>query len=135
MFRGIRSFKKELGDFVDRVPKKAHRTARKIAREFFTEIVTKTPKDTNFASSLWKYKVNSKPTNIPISNPRGGRYSPASTPSFSDFRMGDRLYIYNNASYLPRLNDGWSQQAPKNFFTNAVARAQYKLQKEFNKIK
>ena len=35
------------------------------------------------------------------------------------FRLGDTLYIQNNAPYSLRLENGWSDQAPKGIYTIA----------------
>lgn len=37
--------------------------------------------------------------------------------------FGVPIYLNNNLPYIARLNDGYSKQAPRNFFAIAIARA------------
>lgn len=130
----MKAFKKEFKDFATNVPRNGHVVTRKVAKEWFSDVVRITPKDTQFTSSVWSYKVNTRPGGSVINNPRFGSYSPASTPSFSDFKMGDKLYVFNNAAWIVKLENGYSKKAPRNFFKNATARANYKLQREYDKL-
>lgn len=135
MFRGLATFKKDLQGFAEEVPRGGIKAVREVAKGWFAEIVSLTPRDTGFAKSLWKYSINVKPPTEVINNPRSrGPYAAAATPAFSTLRPDGRLYIYNNVAYIKRLEEGYSDQAPRNFVKNSTARANYKLQSEFDKL-
>ena len=135
MFRGLRAFKKEFKDFAERIPRGGHAAIRRESSNWFSEVVRLTPKDSNFASSMWKTSINSRPPTGYFQKPKIGSFSPASTPSFYNLRGDDTLYIYNNVAYISRLENGWSSQAPANFFKNSARRADRRLQNAFDKIK
>ena len=136
MFRGIRGFKKDIDGFVSGYERGAHAAVKRVAKQWFKEVVDITPKDTGFASSKWKYKVNSRPPMVKIKHPTPGRgnWTPAKVPTFYNFKYGDTLYMYNNVEYIVKLEQGWSEQAPKNFFLNATIRARRRMKKELKKL-
>lgn len=130
----MKAFKKELRDFSEGIPRGAQAAIRRVASNWFGEVVTLTPKDSNFASSMWKTSINARPPGGSFQKPKVGSFSPASTPSFYNLKADDTLYMYNNTAYIKRLEDGYSTQAPANFFKNSARRADRQLQREFDKL-
>jgi len=136
MFRGMKAFKKDFSDFTNNVPRGGIAAIRRVAKGWFAEVITLTPVDTGFTRSMWKYSISNKPNAIIVRNPRSkGPFKSPNVPGFSGLRPGDTLYIYNSVAWISRLEDGYSNQAPRNFFKNSAYRANYKLQREFNKLK
>lgn len=135
MFRGIKAFKKTITDFAEEVPRGGVKAIREEARNWFAEVVDMTPVKTGFASSQWKASINKRPSGkADIKYPGGTNYAPASTPSFYNLGGKDTVYIYNKVEYINRLEDGYSRQAPKNFFKNSSKRAQRRLQNAFKRL-
>ncbi len=135
MFRGLKAFKKEFEDFATEVPRGGIKVTRLVAQGWFQEVVGLTPVDTGFASSMWKYSINTRPSTGTVKHPGKGSYAGASTPAFTNFSPGDILYIFNNASNIQALENGWSAQAPANFFANSARRADRRLQREYDKLR
>jgi hypothetical protein len=137
MYRGLKAFKKEFRDFSEQVPYGGHKATRDAAKKWFEDLVQISPVDTGFFRSKWRWSVGRVRTKTPIKHPHPGRgtYAPPRTPAFTSFKMGTKLYIYNNVVYGPRLEDGYSRQAPRNFFRNAAIRARYDLQRRYDKLK
>ncbi len=135
MFRGLKAFEKEFEDFAREVPRGGFKVTRLVAQGWFQEVVSLTPVDTGFASSMWKYSINTRPNSTTVKHPNKGTYSGARTPAFTNFKPGDTLYIFNNASNIQALEDGWSAQAPANFFHNSARRADRRLQREYDRLR
>ena len=131
----MKKFKKAIKNFADDIPRGGHAAIQREAGHWFSEVVDLTPKLTNFASSMWKTSINSKPPRGgDIQKPKEGSFSPAKTPTFSRLKADDTLYIFSQVAYIGRLEDGYSSQAPANFFKNSARRADRRLQKEFDKL-
>lgn len=136
MFRGLKAFKGELDNFAKKVPRKGMVAIRKESRIWWKEVIKLTPVDSGFTRSEWKFTINTRPPSGIVRNPRSkGPYAIPSTPTFSKMQMDDKLFIYNNVAWIKELEQGSSNQAPRNFFNNSARRANYRLQKEFNRIK
>ncbi len=134
MFRGLKAFKQDTTDFLEKTKRGSQKALRETARGWFGEVVTLTPKDTGFASSMWKITINKRPPTQSIKHPGGSKYAPAKTPTFYKLNTGDTLYLYNNVEYIVPLEHGHSKQAPKNFFHNSAMRADRQLQRRLNKL-
>ncbi len=132
MFRGMKAFKKTILDFVEEVPRGGHKIFKVEAARTFAEVVRLTPKDTGFASSMWKHIINKRPGRGKIPHPGGDSYAPANTPSFYNLKATDKLYIYNNVEYIVSLENGYSSKAPRNFFKNTVRRGERRLQRKLD---
>lgn len=134
MFRGMKGFLRDIEDFGENTKRGAQAAVKREASNWFGEVVSLTPHDTYFAQSMWKYTVNRKPSGGSIKHPGGNYYTPARTPTFYNFDVGDILYIYNNVEYIQALEDGWSSQAPANFANNSARRADRRLQRALNRL-
>lgn len=134
-FAGLNAFSKAFKNFAKEVPRGAQAAIRREAINWFDEVVDLTPVKTGFAAHMWKYTINTRPPHGSIKHPGGESYPAASVPTFYNLKYDDTLYIYNNVAYIGLLEDGYSNQAPANFFKNSARRANRRLQKEFNRLK
>lgn len=130
-----------LGDFARRirirgrqVEEGVNRIVRKVALIADRELVLETPVDTGRARSNWQVSLGS-----PITDERepyapgeglgrGEGANAAGALQQGQDRIGQRksgqdIYIQNNVSYIGRLNDGSSAQAPAGFVQAAITRA------------
>lgn len=130
-----------LGDFSRRIRLRgkqveagANRVKREVALIADREVVLETPVDTGRARSNWIVSLQA-----PILDEREP-YSPGERLGKSEranaaaaieqgvgritvAAPGQTIFISNNVSYIGRLNDGWSAQAPSGFVQSAVMRA------------
>lgn len=101
------------------------------ARSFMKRVIDETPVDTGKAVSNWKVGLGYEPHGIEQSAVpgKGGStaapnreraYLLAST-RISARVTGQTIYVVNNAEYIDRLNNGYSDQAPGGFIDQAVA--------------
>lgn len=56
---------------------------------------------------------------LKIQDKSGGPTIEKNKAELVSFKLGDTLYIQNNAPYAVRLENGWSQQAPHGVYTIA----------------
>lgn len=140
-----------LGDFDNRMKRKGEQLERGIglmvrtaALAADTELVLATPVDTGRARSNWVASVNEAvtETRAPYAEGIGGSTGASNAQSAIDQakavieerKTEQTLYISNNLSYIARLNEGSSAQAPAGFVQTAVKRAVQIARQQVNKI-
>lgn len=103
---GIKKFKGVLA-------KRLKEVENKSMEYLWKELYTLTPKDTGAARSSWNISVNTpnyefdpSKTNTSISIPQS--------------KINDTLVLATGCPYMSVLNNGWSQQAPKNFIQISI---------------
>lgn len=91
-----------------------------------------TPRDTGWARSNWVPSIGSPAPSLPQpeGRPTAGDVAKAAARSAQgeaevlNFRMENgATFVTNGVPYLPRLNDGWSAQAPQGFVQQVVDEA------------
>jgi len=112
------------------IPQAASDLASSVARVIQKDLVTVTPVDTSKALSNWQMSVQ-----VPL-----GLYLPPYVPgnegstqeesaqmaimqgeqALAEKKPGVPIFLVNNAPYIRRLNEGYSQQAPAGFVERAV---------------
>ena len=115
--------------------------------EFFRQVIISTPVDTGRARFGWYITVNAPSDEVPPEAPykwkgkaSGGNeyYSLPNISTHMDVgkvTINDIVYVTNNVPYVPRLNKGYSRQAPARFVELAAARVQQAINKLWQKIK
>lgn len=107
------------------------RTASALILEIDKELRAKgtgTPVDTGHARRNWVPSVASPFEGIALSNAEHD----AGVAVVIRFKLGDgALYLSNNVPYVPRLNLGWSKQAPAGFIEAAIMRADATIRSKF----
>lgn len=110
------------GDLEEAVNEEARATAFTLLRD----VVIATPVDEGRARGNWQ---------VGTAGYKGGEVSTLDIAGGQTINKGKKdidsakaityptIYITNNLPYIGRLNDGWSQQAPKKFVDSAVKRA------------
>ena len=79
----------------------------------WNELYIKTPIDTGAARSSWNISVN----NPDYSFNKNKKINSLVIPQF---KINDTLIIASGCPYIKVLNNGWSEQAPKNFVQISV---------------
>ncbi len=105
----------------DRIVSGTAATVTLINDEIADLLVIATPVDTGFARANWRPSLNA-PAESPITfNDPTGQATVAKIKVVGRrYRVGDTIFIRNNASYITFLNDGSSPQAQGDFVKDAV---------------
>lgn len=130
MARNLNDLAKGLEDRAKALPELANRLAKHVAETIVKELATKTPVDTSKAISNWQVTLDVAATaeiNAYFEGSKGSTYSASSSETIQNAiaalhkkKPGQTIYITNNASYIRKLNDGSSTQAPAGFVQAAV---------------
>ena len=104
-------------NFGVKVIKDGDEFSKKILGEIFRGIVVETPKDKGTAQANWRVSIGYPDLSTTDQTDYGGAATVAKGLSIvaSQFGLGKVGYISNSLRYIIPLNNGWSQQAPKNF--------------------
>lgn len=114
-----------------RVEENADALVRKVAVAVDTAVVLATPVDTGRARANWQVEIGDA-----LNDQEGPPYVPGEGGSsgsanamaaieagknvIKQYKGGSEIHIYNNLSYIQKLNDGHSAQAPAGFVEAAV---------------
>lgn len=100
-------------------------------------LVRQTPVDTSRALSNWQIGIGAMPTEYLPAHREGVAGSTRGTSMkiakqharalLRKRRVGERIYIANNAPYILRLNNGWSKQHPGGFVQAATMIIRHEL--------
>lgn len=96
---------------------------RSLALSFIRNITLKSPKDTGRFASNWNFSVEQPNEKVTLSrsNLNNNILRQKKVIDSSRISTVSTLWISNNLPYGPRLNNGWSDQAPA-FFVEQTAR-------------
>ena len=130
MADSIKRFNKSMRIKGALVESNAGKLLKKVATRVDQVVVTETPVDTGRARSNWQVEVGSTPgaTREPYNPGEGGSTGAANAQAAIDqgkaaiatYKTGDEIHITNNLSYIGRLNEGHSAQAPAGYVEEAV---------------
>ncbi len=97
------------------------RLMAELGKEVGRTLVEATPVDTGFARANWRPTLN-VPAGRPVTflDPTGAATSARIAAIARSWKVGDTIYIVNNAPYIGLLNRGSSPQAPANFVKDTV---------------
>lgn len=95
---------------------KVDKLMRKVSLDVQRGLDLATPVDTGRARSNWLGNIGS-PANFTSLDKRGSERI-----NFSGFSIDKPIHITNNLSYIQRLNDGSSKQAPSGFVERVITR-------------
>lgn len=86
---------------------------RKIALELFSRVILRSPVDTGRFRGNWMVAIGSIPSGTLDLNDKSGTATVSkATAATAGVKGGDVIYLVNNLPYGPRLEDGYSEQAP-----------------------
>jgi len=89
-----------------------------------TDVKSNTPYLTGRATAHWRVALNVRPGGYDptLTEPRGMAIDVS---ELANYKLGDRIHIYNKTPYGPLLEEGWSDQAaPGQMLRAQVARFQ-----------
>lgn len=101
--------------------KGVERTVARVATEIGDRLVPATPVDTGFARGNWRPSLNAPATTpVTFNDPTGEATTGRIAITARRYKVGDTIFIRNNAPYITRLNEGSSPQAEAGFVQNAI---------------
>ncbi|MGG2098136.1 hypothetical protein ABFY41_11250 [Acinetobacter haemolyticus] len=115
-------WKKKPSSFAVKVKHDAESLLQNIGRDLVQGVVTSTPVDTGAARANWI--ASSEPTkefNAQASDKSGqGAIKKAFVFYAQNVRLGSLIYLQNNLPYIEKLENGWSDQAPKGMVSTTM---------------
>lgn len=119
------TFRLDVSKFVDKTKARLDLVVRKIALELFTRVVLKSPVDTGRFRANWQLAIGDIPDDVLELDDKAGTATVSRGVAASQgVRAGDVVYLVNNLPYGPRLEYGWSQQAPAGMVRISIAEIQ-----------
>lgn len=85
--------------------------------ELSSDIVNRTPVDEGFAKGSWTAGINK--TSLAFNSSNGVPTAQIKAES-KKFKLGDSFYLLSNLVYMPRLEYGYSNQAPNGMVRRAI---------------
>lgn len=127
------SFALQVGAWADKARGNAEQVVRKVGFEMFARVVQRTPVDTGRARGNWQVTLVT-PASAVVDRSDGGKKGSrpsgslessalAATEGYS-IKVAQTIWITNGLPYAPRLEYGWSSQAPAGMVRVTVAEFQ-----------
>lgn len=107
-------------------PRAATAKARRAALGIQRGLILVSPVDTGRFRASWFVATRvATLDDVPPKPPKGqrsaaGQSAASATQEIANVRLGDSIHVSNPLPYGPRLNDGWSKQAPRRFVQMVV---------------
>ncbi len=121
MASNIDQFRRQIARIQRDIPRQAEDSVRRAALAIDQALVNETPVDTGRARSNWRVGLDVAPREeVEPRSPQATLDEAKGT--LEDFRLGQHrsVRIRSNLSYIDRLNDGHSAQAPAGFIEKAT---------------
>lgn len=99
--------------FAEKTASKLDLAVRKISLELFSRVILRTPVDTGRARANWQVAIGRIPDGtLQLEDKAGTATISKASAAAAGVKAGDVINLVNNLPYGPRLEDGWSGQAP-----------------------
>ncbi|MAM60861.1 HK97 gp10 family phage protein [uncultured Maritimibacter sp.] len=86
---------------------------QKVALEMFSKVIMRSPVDTGRFRGNWQVGIGNVPAGtLDLNDGSGTATVNRATAEAMGVKAGDTISLVNNLPYGPRLEDGWSGQAP-----------------------
>lgn len=119
------TFSLSIGTFVEKTKANADQVLRKVSAEVLREVVLRSPVDTGAFRGAWVAAIGEVVTQpSPVLDKTGELAISRAEAVLRRASVGQVISIVNNLPYGPRLEYGWSQQAPQGMVRLTIARWQ-----------
>jgi hypothetical protein len=99
--------------WVDKTEKKMDLAVRKVTQGMFKRVIMRSPVDTGRFRGNWQTAIGSVPSGTLDLDDKIGKATVAKSEAVTmGVKAGDTITLVNNLPYGPRLENGWSGQAP-----------------------
>lgn len=110
--------------FAKTVEKDLLSRAKRVGLLILRQLITVSPRDVGRFVSNWVVGLGSRNSRTVSFIDRSGQSAlKAGEATLKRAKLFRNIFISNNLPYARRLNDGWSQQAPRNFVQRSIKRA------------
>lgn len=107
------NFSLDISRWVEKANGRVTLAIRQIALDMFTRVVLRSPVDTGRFRGNWQVAIGEVPTGtLELDDKDGSATISKITAATLGLEVGMVIYLVNNLPYGPRLEDGWSNQAP-----------------------
>lgn len=114
-------FSDDLAKFEAKTLPKFDLGVRKIALELFSRVILRSPVDQGRFRGNWQVSIGSIPDGtLEIDDKSGSATVSKATAATMGVKAGDVIYLANNLPYGPRLEAGYSGQAPNGMVALSV---------------
>ena len=128
-----KKFNVQVDDFVKKATGLQEKFIRQFIQDLFYEIVTTTPVDTGFARGSWYVGINDTDIEHQLGISREAAKQQGvqidwslqlstSSLNINSAKIGDKIYLMNNANYIMKLEYGASSQAPNGMVRVALSK-------------
>lgn len=119
------NFAMDIEKFAEKTGVKAEKALRLIAMNCFVEIVGMTPVDTGRAKGSWTASIYTLPSAFGKTEDKNGSETIRKVSATVDSWNGEgSVFLASNLEYMPKLEYGGSQQAPKGMVRITLAKFQ-----------
>src|SRR3546814_4931116 len=88
-------------------------TVRYVSLELFRRVVLRSPVDSGRFRANWSVGIGRIPQGVvELDDKTGTATISKADAELAEVKAGDVIYLINNVPYGPRLENGWSKQAP-----------------------
>jgi len=110
----MNSFSRDVARFVAKTERNMRTVVRKSTFGVMAEVLAKSPVDTGRFRGNWQPAIGAAPAGtLEAVDPSGAATIAKVEAVTAAMKVGDVAYLANNLPYGPRLEEGWSKQAPQ----------------------
>lgn len=107
------SFELQIQRFVDKAKGNTTLVVRKVSLDLFRRVIMKSPVDRGRFKGNWQVAIGAIPAGILEIDDKSGTATIAKATAVTlNMKAGEVIYLVNHLPYGPRLEYGWSKQAP-----------------------
>lgn len=115
------TFALDISRFVEKAKGNVDLVIRKVALDIFSRVILKSPVDTGRFRGNWQIAIGAIPAGTIEINDQAGTATISKVQAATlNLKAGDVVYLINNLPYGPRLEHGYSKQAPAGMVRTTV---------------
>ncbi len=107
------NFALDIAKWAEKAKGRMDLVVRKISLDLFSRIILRSPVDKGRFRGNWQVAINEIPAGVlELDDKSGAATVSKATAEVLNVKAGDVIWLVNNLPYGPRLENGWSGQAP-----------------------
>lgn len=121
-------------EFADKAGKNAELVMQKVGIDMLSKIILRSPVDTGRFRMNWQIGLKEVGYTVAGEDPTGQKAISIGTAKISGLKLGDSIWISNALPYGPRLENGYSRQAPAGMVKQTVAEYQQLVERAVKSV-